>query len=438
MEWVIYISAALSSLILGLSLGYWKSRRILGKEIASLQNEKSRLQTEKRELEVRLESEEKIHQERLQAFEEARQNLESTFKSLSAKALEESNRSFLTLAQSQFEKLHQLAQKDLESRQDRIAEIVQPVRESLMRVDLKIQEIEQSRARSEAGLMQQMRSLSEAHRELRSETSNLVAALRSPQARGRWGEMQLRRVVEMAGMIEHCDFVCQITERSEDGRLRPDMIVNLPGGKQVVVDAKTPLNAYIDGLQSSDPETKAQKMREHAKHVRKHIDELSKKSYWSQFRSSPEFVVLFLPGESFFGAALEYDPQLIEAGVSQNVIIATPTTLIALLRSVAYGWQQERLNQNVRAVADLGQELYKRLSDLGMHFSRLGQSLQKSVESYNRALGSLESRVLVSARKMNEMQIIGQMGQMPSIKGIEQSVRALSAPELQIDSPLND
>lgn len=286
--------------------------------------------------------------------------------------------------------------------------------------------------------MQQMRSLSEAHRELRSETSNLVAALRSPQARGRWGEMQLRRVVEMAGMIEHCDFVCQITERSEDGRLRPDMIVNLPGGKQVVVDAKTPLNAYIDGLQSSDPETKAQKMREHAKHVRKHIDELSKKSYWSQFRSSPEFVVLFLPGESFFGAALEYDPQLIEAGVSQNVIIATPTTLIALLRSVAYGWQQERLNQNVRAVADLGQELYKRLSDLGMHFSRLGQSLQKSVESYNRALGSLESRVLVSARKMNEMQIIGQMGQMPSIKGIEQSVRALSAPELQIDSPLND
>ncbi len=434
---MIWLVGALSALVcfwLGSSLSRNLMQRKFLHEIEKERSEKDELKLQVRELKVRYEAEEQLNEERQKLYEETQKKLEDSFRSLSSQALKESNQSFLTLAQTQFEKFQQLAQKDLGSRQDRIHEMVTPIKESLSRVDLKMQEIEQSRVRSESSLLQQMNSLSQTHRELRSETSSLVSALRAPQARGRWGEMQLKRVVEMAGMLEHCDFLTQVSENTEEGRLRPDLIVRLPAGKKVVVDAKTPLSAFMDAFQATDPDVKTHKLKEHAKHIRKHIDDLSRKSYWSQFEDSPEFVILFLPGEAFFSAALEYDPSLIEAGVSQNVILATPTTLIALLRAVAYGWQQEKLSENIRQVADIGQELYKRISDMSSHFNRLGKNLQQAVEAYNRTLGTLESRVLVSARKMNEFKMTGELELLESPSGIEQNIRMISALELQSSS----
>jgi DNA recombination protein RmuC len=242
--------------------------------------------------------------------------------------------------------------------------------------------------------------------------------------------MQLKRVVEMAGMLDHCDFLTQSSEDSETGRLRPDLVVRLPGGKNVVVDAKTPLSSYLEALESVDPERKILKFKEHARHVRKHIEDLSRKSYWSQFQPSPEFVILFLPGESFFGAALEQDPSLLETGVSQNVILATPTTLISLLRAVSYGWQQEALTENVKHLGSLGQDLYKRVSDLGGHLQKLGRSLDQSVDAYNKVVGNVETRVLVSARKMKDQKLIGNEPAIPSLQRVEQRAREFSSPEL--------
>ncbi|MGA0164469.1 MAG: DNA recombination protein RmuC [Bdellovibrionota bacterium] len=431
MIWLVGSLSALVSFWLGASIIKNLTRRKFERELEKERSEKDELKLQVKELQVRYEAEEQLNEERQKIYEETQKKLEDSFRSLSSQALRESNQSFLTLAQTQFEKFQQMAQKDLGSRQDRIHEMVTPIKESLSRVDLKMQEIEQSRVRSEASLLQQMSSLSQTHRELRSETSSLVSALRAPQSRGRWGEMQLKRVVEMAGMLEHCDFLTQVSENTDEGRLRPDLIVRLPGGKKVVVDAKTPLSAFMDAFQATDPEVKIQKLKEHAKHIRKHIDDLSRKSYWSQFEDSPEFVILFLPGEAFFSAALEYDPSLIEAGVSQNVILSTPTTLIALLRAVAYGWQQEKLSENIRQVADIGQELYKRISDMSSHFNRVGKNLQQAVEAYNKTLGTLESRVLVSARKMNEFKMTGELESLESPAGVEQSIRMISAPELQ-------
>lgn len=357
-----------------------------------------------------------------------------SFRAVSAEALQNNNQSFLDLAKTQLESVHNLSKAELQKREDHIREIVLPVKESLERVDQKIQEIERSRARSEEGLIQNVRMLLDTQKELRSETNQIVAALRAPQARGRWGEMQLKRVVEMAGMLEHCDFFKQESATTEDGRLRPDMIVKLPGGKNVVVDAKTPLHAYLDAVELTDPESKRLRFLEHSKHVRRHIEQLSRKSYWDQFRPAPEFVVLFLPGESFFSAALESDPSLIEAGVQQNVILATPTTLIALLRAVAFGWRQEKLAANARMIGDLGKELYKRLYDMSSHFERLRKSLDDSVESYNRMVGTMESRVLVSARRFRDLQAdVG--AEISPQERIDRRTRSLESPELGSREP---
>ncbi len=350
---------------------------------------------------------------------EAKKTLEQ-FRGVSADALRQNNASFVQLASATFEKYQEQARGVFDKKSESIEHLMKPIKESLEKVDGKILELEKARMGAYSSLKQQVDSLLLSQKELRYETSNLVKALRAPTVRGRWGEMQLKRVVEMAGMVDHCDFFEQTTLSTEDGRLRPDMIVKLPGSKQIIIDAKAPLEAYLDAIECEDEREKKQKLQLHAQQIRNHINLLSKKTYWEQFSSTPEFVVLFLPGETFFSAALEQDPSLIEAGAMQQVILATPTTLIALLRAVCYGWRQESISRNAEEVSNLGKELYKRLADMGGHFTKVGKSLNQAVYSYNKAIGTLETRVLVSARKFKDL---GSSSEIELLEPIEQITR---------------
>ena len=370
-------------------------------------------------VEAKYEAELKAADDKLKLLEEARDSLKDSFKALSADALSKNNESFIKLAEENLKKHQQSAKDDLEKRQQAITKTVEPVSQTLKAFSDRVNKIEERRIESEGGIKKELQKLSEMHLRLDQSTSSLVQALRAPQVRGQWGEMHLRRTVEMAGMINYCDFEEQSSVETEEGqRQRPDMLIRLPNERRVVVDSKVPIAAYLDALETDSIEVQSERMQAHARHLRTHIKDLSTKAYWSQFENAPEFVVLFVPNEAIFSAALEEDPSLIELGVENKVILATPTTLIALLKAVAYGWQQEAITREAKEIASLGKEIYDRLSVVIGHFVKLGKSIDQSIGNYNKAMNSVDSRLMVTARKFESLESASSE-QLPDINQIE-------------------
>ncbi len=377
----------------------------LQSELSELRLSETHLLQRQTELETKLTAQKERQLETQALLKNTEERFTATFKALSHDALKSSQTQFLDLAKSTFKTEQKQAQGELEKREQAVAHLVKPVAESLEKIQGRIGEIEKAREGAYSTLKEQVTQLHTTQQGLQKETASLVKALRKPSGRGQWGEMQLQRVVEMAGMQEHCDFTTQTTATTDEGkRLRPDLIVKIPGGKQIVVDAKTPMDAYLDALETEDHQESATHLKRHASQVSTHIRQLASKNYQSQFQPAPEFVVLFLPSESFFSAALTQDASLLEQGVDQGVILATPTTLIALLRSVAYGWRQETLAENARIIADTGRELHKRITKFTEHLQKVGKSLDNSVKAYNSAIGSLDRMVLPSARKFETLE----------------------------------
>ena len=369
-------------------------------------------------------------------------SLRETFRALSHEALQSNNESFLSLAETKLGEARAKAAAEIDQRKAAIENLLAPMAKTLGEVDRELRESERRRVESSAQLLQRIASLDTAGQDLRTQTGKLVDALKRPGVRGRWGELQLKRVVELAGMIEHCDFDEQRTVTNGDGdrRMRPDVIIRLPGGKNVVIDAKAPLDAYLRALDAPDEASRQALLCEHAKQVRTHVSQLAAKGYAAHVQPSPDFVVMFLPGEMFFSAALEHDPELIEFGVggnAQHVVIASPTTLIALLRAVAYGWQQEAMEENARKIGDLGRQLYDAVGKLGEHFENLGAKLKGSLEAYNSAIGSLEGNVLVKARKLKDLQAANGVDDIPALPPIDRVPRMLQAPELTDGLPFH-
>jgi len=434
MEYVV-LGWLLAGFVLGASAAWLFNRpsrvrvRQLEVELAQARQQAASDNATLAELRTRLQERANAAEEKLQLLNNAHQQLSDAFKALSAEALNTNNRAFLELANSTLARYQETAKTELDGKRQAIDETLKPLKESLEKVDHKIHQLEVERRSAYDLLTDQVKSLATSQSQLHTETANLVKALRAPATRGRWGELQLRRVVEMAGMVNRCDFHEQQTLYGEEGRLRPDMVVRLPNQRSIVVDSKTPLSAYLDALEAPDEATRVARLRDHAVQVRTHLKNLSEKNYWAQFSPAPEFVVAFLPGETFFSAALEHDPGLIEYGTDQRVILATPTTLIALLKAVAYGWRQEQLTVNAQEISALGGEIYSRLRILGDHFSRVGSSLKKALSAYNDAAGTLENRVLVTARRIKEKGATAD-DEIPILEPVELAPRSIQAPEL--------
>jgi DNA recombination protein RmuC len=394
------------------------------------------MQAELAAAQATLEHERAAAVERQAAWEETRRQLSGEFAELSAKALERNNTQFLELANARLKETQQAATGDLEQRKQAIEQLLSPLRDQLGKYEEGLRTLELERQKAYTGLSEQVRHLTESQDRLQAETRNLVTALRAPATRGRWGEMQLRRVVEMAGMVEHCDFEEQVTATTEDGRLRPDMVVRLPGGRCVVVDAKVPFQAFVDAIESTDEHDRNLHLVSHARQLRAHVDALSKKEYWQQFGRSPEFVVAFVPGDPLLAAAFEHDPTLLEHAMASHVVLATPTNLIALLRTVAASWQQEAVAENAQKVQQIGRDLYKRLCAFGDHLAKAGRGLAGAVDAYNKAVGSLERSVLPQARRFQELGVVGvSEKELVELEQVDSAPRRPESGELEIPAP---
>lgn len=388
------IAVAIMAAIAGALLTWFRSH----KQISALREKNTALQTT-------LDMERTHIADKLTQTEKTREQLVETFGALSSQALKHNNEEFLKLAQENLKQFHIQAKNDLGEKEKAIESLVKPIREALDKNEKQIRTIENERKEAYGVLTQHLQSMALTQQALQGETRNLVKALSRPEVRGQWGEMTLKRLAELAGMVEHCDFFEQEHTQTETGGIRPDMIVRMPGGREIVIDVKTPLDAYLRAVEATDDESRKKELLHHTRNVKERVRELSNKSYWSQFKNAPDFVVLFIPGDQFLSSALENDPGLLESAMQQKVILATPTSLVALLRAVAYGWRQESLAENAEHIRQVGDELYQRLATFADHLNKVGKSLNNSMQHYNKAVGSFDTRILPSARKFTEMGI---------------------------------
>ena len=374
------------------------------------------------EAETRLEQVRESLRDQQRLVEETTARLTDTFRALSADALKSNNQSFLDLAKQSFASIVAETKGDVGKRQEAIDALIRPIQDTLKRYEQQVVAMEETRQRTFGGLEEQLKQLSASQGQLQRETGNLVKALRRPDVRGRWGEMTLHRVVELAGMSAHCDYEPQVTVTGDDGRVRPDLLVRLPNTRTIVVDSKVPLDAYLDAIEANDEDTRRAALQRHAQQLRTHMTQLAAKSYWEQFPQTPEFVVMFVPGEALFAAAIDADRTLLEDGMARQVVLATPTTLIAVLKAVAYGWRQEQIAENAQAISELGRQLYDRVRTLADHVEDVGKSLGRAVAAYNRAVGSMETRVFPSARRFKELgAATGE--DIPTVEPVEQAPR---------------
>ncbi len=414
---VVLIPALLLAVISG-ALGVYF---YLAGKLARLRNEYAQLETE-------LGHERMRALEKQAALEQLNSQLKDTFNAMATEALNSNNEQFLRLAKESLGQFHIKAEGELEKREKAVENLVKPIRDALEKTEKQVERMESGRQQAHGALTKHLETMAESHRLLQSETRNLVQALRRPEVRGQWGELTLKRLAELAGMVEHCDFQEQASVQTDNGQQRPDMIVRMPDKREIIVDAKTPLDAYLSAVEAVNDEERKTRLQQHARNVRARIKELSSKSYWQQFRHSPDFVVLFIPGDQFLSAALDVDHTLIEDALSQNVILATPTSFVALLRAIAYGWRQEVLAENAEVIREVGQDLYGRLATFAEHLSRLGRSLDSSVSAYNKAISSYDSRILPGAKKFTELGVTARK-EPPRLEPIERSARHVEAPE---------